>query len=94
MKKEIWICNNYALGIEVDHIMQLYKNATKMRQKKIDMENRDYNKEYGHNFTGFQNWWWRQYLVDVMILLYLYYSIILKMPDLKSILQDKMKSKN
>ena len=49
------ILSNYALGIEVDQIMKLYKNATKDKFNflKIDIENRDDNKKFSHNFTGF-----------------------------------------
>ena len=49
------ILSNYALGIEVDQIMKLYKNATKDKFNflKIDIENRDDNKKFSLNFTGF-----------------------------------------
>ena len=49
------ILSNYALGIEVDQIMKLYKNATrdKFNFLKIDIENRDDNRKFSHNFTGF-----------------------------------------
>ena len=49
------ILSNYALGIEVDQIMKLYKNATKDKFNflKIDIENRDDNKKFRLNFTGF-----------------------------------------
>ena len=49
------ILSNYALGIEVDHIMKLYKDATKDKFNflKIDIENRNDNKKFSHNFTGF-----------------------------------------
>ena len=49
------ILSNYALGIEVDQIMKLYKNATKDKFNflKIDIENRDDNRKFSHNFTGF-----------------------------------------
>ena len=46
---------NYALGIEVDQIIDLYKNATKDKFNflKIDIENRDDHKKFSHNFTDF-----------------------------------------
>ena len=49
------ILSNYALGIEVEKIMKLYKDATKDKFNflKIDIENRDDNKKFSHNFTGF-----------------------------------------
>ena len=49
------ILSNYALDIEVDQIMKLYKDATKNKFNflKIDIENRDDNKKFIHNFTGF-----------------------------------------
>ena len=49
------ILSNYALGIEVDQIIDLYKNATKDKFNflKIDIENRDDNKKFSHNFTHF-----------------------------------------
>ena len=49
------ILSNYALGIEVDKIMKLYKDATKDKFNflKIDIENRDDNKKFRLNFTGF-----------------------------------------
>ena len=49
------ILSNYALGIDVDIIMKLYKDATKEKFNflKIDIENRDENKKFSHNFTGF-----------------------------------------
>ena len=49
------ILSNYALGIEVDKIMKLYKDATKDKFNflKIDIENRDDDKKFSHNFTGF-----------------------------------------
>ena len=49
------ILSNYALGIEVDQIMKMYKDATKDKFNflKIDIENRDDNKKFSHNFTGF-----------------------------------------
>ena len=49
------ILSNYSLGIEVDKIMKMYKDATKEKFNflKIDIENRDDNKKFSHNFTGF-----------------------------------------
>ena len=49
------ILSNYSLGIEVDKIMKLYKDATKNKFNflKIDIENRDDNKKFSHNFAGF-----------------------------------------
>ena len=47
------ILSNYSLGIEVDKIMKFYKDATKDNFFKIDIENRDDNKKFSHNFTGF-----------------------------------------
>ena len=49
------ILSNYALGIEVDQIMKLYKDATKDKYNflKIDIENKDDNKKFSLNFTGF-----------------------------------------
>ena len=40
---------------EVDKIIKLYKDATKDKFNflKIDIENRDDNKKFSHNFTGF-----------------------------------------
>ena len=54
-KKLNLILSNYALGIEVDQIMKLYKKSTKDKFNflKIDIENRDDNKKFSHNFTGF-----------------------------------------
>ena len=49
------ILSNYALGIEVDQIIDLYKNATKDKFNflKIDIENRDDNRKFSHNFIDF-----------------------------------------
>ena len=49
------ILSNYSLGIEVEKIMKLYKDATKDKFNflKIDIENRDDNKKFSHNFIGF-----------------------------------------
>ena len=49
------ILSNYALGIEVDQILDLYKNATKDKFNflKIDIENRDDNRKFSHNFIDF-----------------------------------------
>ena len=49
------ILSNYALGIDVDQIIDLYKNATKDKFNflKIDIENRDDNRKFSHNFIDF-----------------------------------------
>ena len=49
------ILSNYALGIDVDQIIDLYKNATKDKFDflKIDIENRDDNRKFSHNFIDF-----------------------------------------
>ena len=49
------ILSNYALGIDVDQIIDLYKNATKDKFSflKIDIENRDDNRKFSHNFIDF-----------------------------------------
>ena len=49
------ILSNYALGIDVDQIIDLYKNATKDKFNflKIGIENRDDNRKFSHNFIDF-----------------------------------------
>ena len=49
------ILSDYALGIEVDQIIDLHKNATKDKFNflKIDIENRDDNRKFSHNFIDF-----------------------------------------
>ena len=49
------ILSNYSLGVEMDQITKMYKDATKEKFNflKIDVENRDDNKKFSHNFTGF-----------------------------------------
>ena len=49
------ILSNYAVGIDVDQIIDLYKNATKHKFNflKIDIENRDDNRKFSHNFIDF-----------------------------------------
>lgn len=49
------ILQNYALGIEMDKIMKIYKDATeeKFNFLKIDVENPDENRKFSHNFTSF-----------------------------------------
>ena len=49
------IIQNYSLGLDADEIVKLYKEATreKFNFLKIDIDQRDDNKIYSHNFTGF-----------------------------------------
>jgi hypothetical protein len=49
------ILSNYSLGLEVNEIIKLYKDATKQKFDflKISVEERDENKIFSHNFTGF-----------------------------------------
>lgn len=48
------ILQNYSLGIDVKEIMAMYKDATKEKFNflKLDIENRDDNKKFSHNFTS------------------------------------------
>jgi hypothetical protein len=49
------IIQNYSLGLDADEIVKLYKEATRERFNflKISVDERDDNKIYSHNFTGF-----------------------------------------
>ena len=49
------IIQNYSLGLDADEIVKLYKIATRNKYEflKIDVETRDENKRYSHNFTSF-----------------------------------------
>ena len=49
------IIQNYSLGLDPDEIVKLYKTATRNKYEflKIDVETRDENKRYSHNFTKF-----------------------------------------
>ena len=49
------IIQNYSLGLDANEIVRLYKLATKDKFNfmKIDVETRDDNKRYSHNFTEF-----------------------------------------
>jgi hypothetical protein len=49
------IIQNYSLGLDADEIVKLYKDATRERFNflKISVDERDDNKIYSHNFTGF-----------------------------------------
>jgi len=49
------IIQNYSLGLDANEIVKLYKDATRERFHflKIDVETRDDNKRYSHNFTSF-----------------------------------------
>jgi hypothetical protein len=46
---------NYSLGLDANEIVKLYKNATKEKFHflKISVEERNENKIFSHNFTGF-----------------------------------------
>jgi hypothetical protein len=46
---------NYSLGLDANEIVKLYKDATKENFNflKIAVEERDDNKRFSHNFTGF-----------------------------------------
>ncbi len=49
------IIQNYSLGLDANEIVKLYKDATKDKFNflKISVEERDDNKIFSHNFTGF-----------------------------------------
>ncbi len=49
------IIQNYSLGLDANEIVKLYKDATKEKFHffKISVEERDDNKIFSHNFTGF-----------------------------------------
>jgi hypothetical protein len=49
------IIANYSLGLDPNKIVKLYKHATrdKMNFFKINVESREPNEMYSHNFTGF-----------------------------------------
>jgi hypothetical protein len=49
------IIQNYSLGLDSNEIVKLYKDATreKFNFLKIAVEERDDNKRFSHNFTGF-----------------------------------------
>lgn len=49
------ILRNYSLGIDINEITKIYKNATKEKFEflKIDIEARSDNKKFSHNFTQF-----------------------------------------
>jgi hypothetical protein len=49
------IIQNYSLGLDTNEIVKLYKDATKDKFNflKIAVEERNENKIFSHNFTGF-----------------------------------------
>jgi hypothetical protein len=49
------IIQNYSLGLDANEIVKLYKDATKDKFNflKISVEERNENKIFSHNFTGF-----------------------------------------
>ena len=49
------IISNYSLGQDADEIVKLYKDATREKFDflKISVDERNDNKIYSHNFTGF-----------------------------------------
>jgi hypothetical protein len=49
------IIQNYSLGLDANEIVKLYKDATKEKFHflKISVEERNENKIFSHNFTGF-----------------------------------------
>jgi hypothetical protein len=49
------IIQNYSLGLDANEVVKLYKDATKelFHFMKISVEERDENKRFSHNFTGF-----------------------------------------
>jgi hypothetical protein len=49
------IIQNYSLGLDANEVVKLYKDATKEKFNflKIAVEERDDNKRFSHNFTGF-----------------------------------------
>jgi hypothetical protein len=49
------IINNYSLGLNVDEVVKLYKDATKEKFNflKIAIEERDDDRRFSHNFTSF-----------------------------------------
>jgi cytochrome oxidase Cu insertion factor (SCO1/SenC/PrrC family) len=49
------IIQNYSLGLNADEVVTLYKDATKKKFDflKISVDERNDNKRFSHNFTGF-----------------------------------------
>jgi hypothetical protein len=49
------IIQNYSLGLDANEVVKLYKDATKelFHFMKISVEERNENKRFSHNFTGF-----------------------------------------
>ena len=51
------IIQNYSLGLDANEVVKLYKDATKEKFNflKIAVEERNDNKRFSKNFTGFYN---------------------------------------
>jgi hypothetical protein len=49
------ILRNYSLGLDINEITNIYKNATKIKFEflKLDIDNPDENKKFSHNWTDF-----------------------------------------
>jgi cytochrome oxidase Cu insertion factor (SCO1/SenC/PrrC family) len=49
------IIQNYSLGLDANQVISLYRDATKKKFDflKISVDERNDNKRFSHNFTGF-----------------------------------------